>query len=317
MKKFLSIILILALTILIFAGCGGKTKSSKETLTVGLIQLVEHPSLDEIREAFTAELEEKAKAEGLEIEIQYKNAQADMSLINNICRTFVDQKVDVIVAIATPTAQGAASVTKDIPIVFSAVSDPIDAGLVTDLNAPGGNITGVSDAINVEAIFKLAEELTPEVETFGLIYNKGEANSLAVINNTKAYLDSIGKSYVEKSVTTSGEVQQVSRALLEECDGIFVPIDNTVASAMTVLSNEAIKMKKPVYAAADSLVNDGGLATVGINYTQLGEETAHMTLQVLKGESVGSIPVKIMDEGRPVVNEETAKAIGVDVSDYS
>ncbi len=205
----------------------------------------------------------------------------------------------------------------DIPVIFSAVTDPAAAGLVENLEAPEGNITGTSDAIPVEKIFELAAELTPDAESFGLIYNTGEVNSVSVIDETKAYLDAQGISYTEASVASTGDVQTAAQTLLSKCDAIFAPIDNTVASAMGVLADEAIKAGKPVYVAADSMVNDGGLATVGVNYTNLGTQTADMLLKVLTGTPVCEVPVEVLKENAVVVNEETAAAIGVDVSKYA
>lgn len=292
---------------------------SAREVTVGLIQLMEHPSLDEIRTAIEAELDAKAGENGLKITIDYKNGQGDPSTINTICQQFVADGVDAIVAIATPAAQGAATAAAgtDIPIIFSAVTDPAAAGLVENLDAPEGNITGTSDDIPVEKIFDLAAELTPDVKSFGLIYNPAEDNSVSVIAKTKAYLDSKQISYVEAGVAATGDVQTAAQSLLSQCDAIFAPIDNTVASAMGVLANEAIAAKKPVYVAADSMVNDGGLATVGVNYTNLGTQTADMLLKVLTGTPVSEVPVEVLKDNAVVVNAETAQAIGVDVSKYA
>lgn len=315
-KKMLAYILVFIVTASLFAGCNTAAKSPKDTLTVGLVQFIEHTSLDEIRTAFEDELETLATEKNMTVTVDYKNAQGEINLIPTICRGFVQDEVDVIVAIATPSAQGALSVTTDVPIIFSAVTDPVGAGLLENFSVPEGNITGVSDAIDVESIFSLADELTPGIETYGLIYNKSEDNSVSVIQQVKEYLESQNIGYVEKTVGNSSEVQLVTKVLLEDCDGMFVPIDNTVASAMSVLAEEAKKMKVPVYTAADSLVQDGGLATVGVNYTELGKRTADMTLEVLQGAEISSLPVQVMEEGRPVVNEDTAKEIGVSVEKY-
>lgn len=297
----------------------GSSAAGEKKVTVGLIQLVEHPSLDEIRGAITARLSEKAAENGLAIEVNYQNGQGDTSTINTICQQFVASKVDVIVAIATPAAQGAATAAENsgIPVVFSAVTDPVGAGLVDNLDAPGGSITGTSDAIPVDKIFALAEELTPDVKSYGLIYNTSEDNSLSVIADVKTYLDGKGIPYVEGAVTSSADVQTSARNLLGRCDAVFSPIDNTVASAMGVLADEAIKVKKPVYVAADSMVADGGLATVGVNYTNLGSQTADMVLKILTGTPAGEIPVEVLRDNAIVVNTETAAAIGVDVSKYA
>lgn len=338
MKKFFALFTVFALASSFLAGCAGGASSSssqstgnagsessvvvtqgeEKEFTVGLIQFVEHPSLDEIRQAITQQLEAEGAAQGMKVTVDYKNAQADTTMINSISRQFVDDKVDLIIAIATPAAQGAATAAADagIPVVFSAVTDPVAAGLVENMKKPEGSITGTSDAIDIKQIFELANELTPGITSYGLIYNKGEANSVSVIEETKKYLDSVGISYEEKTVTSAAEVKQASRVLLENNDAIFAPIDNTVASAMAALADEAIAVKKPVYVAADSMVRDGGLATVGVNYTLLGQKTADMALRILGGDPVANNPVEVLTEVSVVVNQETATAIGVDVSNH-
>ena len=329
MKKLFAVLLTIAMILAMTACGGGSTPVSSggaapsspegaKQVTVGLIQLMEHPSLDEIRAAITARLEEKSAESGVSIQVNYQNAQGDTSTINTICQQFVAGKVDVIVAIATPAAQGAAAAAENsgIPVVFSAVTDPVAAGLVENLEAPEGNITGTSDAIPVEKIFALAKELTPEAQSFGLIYNTSEDNSLSVIAQVKGYLEGAGLSYTEGAVTTSADVQTSARNLLGKCDALFVPIDNTVASAMAVLADEAIQAKKPVYVAADSLVADGGLAAVGVNYTNLGSQTADMVLKILTGTPAGEIPVEVLRDNAIVINGNTARAIGVDISKY-
>ncbi len=301
------------------SAAGAGDSGDLREVTVGLIQLMEHPSLDEIRAAIEARLAEKAAENGLSVKVDYQNGQGDPSTINTICQQFVGDEVDAIIAIATPAAQGAATAADgtDIPIIFSAVTDPAAAGLVENLDAPEGNITGTSDAIPVDKIFALAEELTPGVKSFGLLYNPGEDNSVSVIADVKAYLDEKHLTYVEAGVSSTGDVQTAAQSLLGQCDAVFSPIDNTVASAMGVLADEAIKAKKPVYVAADSMVHDGGLATVGVNYTNLGTQTADMTLKVLAGTPVSEVPVEVLRDNAVVVNPETADAIGVDVSKYA
>ena len=324
MKNKLTIFVSIVLCVCMLIGCGSKDtsntpvpeststpESDTKVVTVGLIQLVEHPSLDEIRDAIEARLQSAGAEYGLTVNVTYQNAQNDQSMINSICRQFVNDKVDAIIAIATPAAQGAATATKDIPVIFSAVTDPVSAGLVENMDAPEGNVTGTSDAIDVAKIFELADELTPGIQKIGFIYNKGEVNSVSVVKQAGEYLDGRSIAYEEKTVTTAGEVQQTARALFETCDAVFAPIDNTVASAMNVLADEAIAAGKPVYVAADSMVNDGGLATVGVNYTQLGEQTADMALKALSGIAVSELPVEILKETTRVINEDTAAALGI------
>ena len=289
--------------------------SSGETLKIGLVQMMEHPSLDEIREAFLAEL----KALGYDdskVVIDYQNGQGDMGTLNTIAQKFVGDGVDMIVAIATPAAQAAAAATDSTPIIFSAVTDPVDAGLVSDLEAPDRNLTGTSDAIPVDRIFALADELTPGIKTYGLLYNNGESNSVSVIRDVKVALNAAGIAFEEATVINSSEVTTAAQSLVGKVDAIFSPIDNTVAYAMPNLAQIAIEAKLPVYVAADSMVNDGGLATVGVNYTQLGKQTAQMAAEVLSGKPVSEVPVQVLSEYATVVNPDTAAAIGVDVSKY-
>ena len=213
-------------------------------------------------------------------------------------------------------AQGAAAATSDIPIVFAAVTDPVAAGLVGADGKPDRNCTGTSDAIAVDKIFDLANELTPGIKTYGFLYNLSETNSVSVIADAKAACDAANIAYIEATVTNSGEVTTAAQSLIGKVDAIFSPIDNTVAYAMPNLAQIANEAKLPVYVAADSMVADGGLATVGVNYTQLGKQTADMAVRILEGAAVADVPVEVLDEYATVVNEETAAAIGVDVSAY-
>ncbi len=329
MRKVLSVMLSAAVCAGMLAGCSSGSSSSAAgssqgagssadgaSYTVGLIQYMEHTSLDEIRTALEQRLQSQAEAAGISVEIEVQNAQGDPTNISNICNKFVGEGVDLIVAIATPAAAGAAGVTEDIPIVFSAVTDPVTDLQLNSLDAPGGNVTGTSDSIPVEKIFEVADELTPEAKNFGLLYCTSEPSSAGVIADAKAYLDANGGSYTEATVTNTSEVQQAVQTLVEKCDAIFIPIDNTVASAMSVVAEVANEAKIPVYVSADSMVKDGGLASAGVNYTNLGEKTADMVLEVLQGADPATMPVQTMTDVNVVVNEETAAAIGVDVSAY-
>ncbi|MEG2074342.1 MAG: ABC transporter substrate-binding protein [Angelakisella sp.] len=282
---------------------GGKLK-------VGIIQFMDHPSLNEIRDSFVTELAALGYDES-KVTVSLQNGQGDFSNLNSIAQKFVGEKMDLIVAIATPAAQAAAAATTEIPVLFSAVTDPVAAGLTADLTAPGGNVTGTSDAIPVNSIFELAARLTPNVKKFGFIYNSGEVNSISVITAAKAYCDANGLTYAEGTVTNSGEVQQTGLQLLSECDALFAPIDNTVASAMPNLAAIATQQKKPVYVAADSMVADGGLATVGINYKSLGKETAAMAKELLEGKKPAELPVRTLREFAEVINEEQLTALGL------
>lgn len=321
MKKSLVITMLMVLIGAMFTGCGANEKqkgnkaaeTGKNKIQIGIIQPVEHPSLNQIREYIIIGLEE----EGLKdkVEIVYRDAQGDPSNINTIISQFVGDKMDLIVPIGTGAAQSAAAATKEIPVIFAAASYPEEAGLVKDVNKPEANVTGVSDAIDVKQIFDLAFELTPDIETFAFIYNSGEANSVSAINKAKEYCQVKQIKYLESTITNSGELLQAAQSLAEKADAIFTPTDNTVAAAMPVLAAEAQKAGIPVYTGADSLVADGGFATVGVDYKVLGRQVAAMVKKVLDGENISNIPVETLREYATVINSTTAEKIGLKLSE--
>lgn len=282
---------------------------------IGIVQIVEHPSLNTIRESFIAQLAEKGFKDGVNIKIDYQNAQGDQINLKTICQKFVGDNSDLIVAIATPSAQAAAGETSKIPVLFSAVTDPLSAGLVVSLDKPGSNVTGTSDAVSAEKIMELAKRITPGIKKIGALYNSSETNSISVVNDLKKYAAKNGMEVIEGTVTNSSEVQQVTQSLVGQVDAVFSPIDNTIASAMPVVAQVADAAKKPVYVGADSMVKDGGLATYGINYTILGQETANMAVEILGGKNPGDMPVKTMTDMDIYVNKDTAKAIGITIPD--
>ncbi len=295
------------------ANKGGKPASSDGKKKIGIIQIVEHPSLNTIRESFVKELQAKGFTDGENITIDYQNAQGDQTNLKSIAQKFVNNKYDLIVAIATPSAQAVVSETKQIPVLFSACTDPLGSGLVPDMQKPGSNVTGTSDAVSAAKIMQLAKRITPNINRIGALYNSSETNSVAVINSLKEYAKNNNMTVVEATVTNSSEVQQAVTSLVGKVDAVFSPIDNTVASAMPVVAQTAVKAKIPVYVGADSMVKDGGLATYGINYTVLGKETADMAVEILGGKKAGDIPVETMTDMDIYVNKDTAKAIGINL----
>ena len=312
MKKVLTVLLVLVMAMSLFAGCGSDGRDENETVKVGILQLMEHPSLNTIRESIIEGLAESGYVDGENMTIDYQNGQNDMTIMKTAAQTFVANECDVIIAIATPAAQAVLSETTEIPIVFAAVTDPVDAGLVDSLEQPGGNVTGTSDEVSAEMIMNLAEEITPGFKTIGALYSSGEDNSASVIAGLKKYASSKGYEVVESAVTNSSEVQQAAQYLADKVDVVYSPIDNTVASAMAVATEVFNGQKIPFYVSADSMVADGGLATYGIDYTVLGKETGKMVAQVLGGEAPADIPVKKMSDMSVYINQKTADAIGVE-----
>lgn len=263
-----------------------------------------------IRESLVEELEAKGIVDGQNVKIDYQNAQGDQSNLNSICKKFVGDGVDVIVAISTPSAQAAAAATSEIPIIFSAVTDPVAAKLVTNLETPEGNVTGTSDAIPVDEVFNLCQELTPEVKSFGFLYTASEVNSQSVVEEAKTLAADYGYDYEEVIITNTSELKQAAYSLAGKVDAIYTPIDNSIASAMTVLSEVGKETKVPVYVGADSMVMDGAYATVGINYEDLGRQTGDMVAEVLNGKAISDLPVATLSKFQKVINKTTAKAIG-------
>lgn len=327
MKTRLTALFAAAAMALSLAGCGSAASSTASAsaaasgsgqqadYTVGILQYTSHSSLDEIAAAIQSELEQQAQAAGVTISVELKNGQGDAATINDICKMFVSDGVDLIIPIATPAATAAAAAVQgtDIPLVYSAVTDPVEAQLAQSMEAPGENMTGTSDYIDTAKILDLVLANNPDTKTLGLIYNLGETNSATTIEDLRPVLEEKGIQAVESTVTTPGEVQMAAQNLISQgVDAIFVPIDNTVASAMSVLADEAIKGGVPVYTAADSMVRDGGLATTGVNYTKLGELTAQMAVQVLQGEDPATMPVQVLNDGIVTANTTTAAALGID-----
>lgn len=318
-KRAGALFLVLMMVAAVFSGCGnnaadgsGSAGSQKENLpTVGIVQIVEHPSLDTIRKSFLAELAQEGFIDGETVNIDYQSAQNDQTTLKTICQKFSSSRYDLIIAIATPSAQAALGETRTIPIIFSAVTDPIAAELVDDLDVPGGNVTGTSDAVSAEMIMDLALEITPEIKTIGALYNSGETNSRSVIEDLKTYAKENGLTIIEAPVMNGSEVQQSAAYLAEKADAVFSPIDNTIASAMPIVMQTLNKAKVPFYVGADSMVNDGGLATYGINYEVLGQETAKMAAKVLNGTDPGTIPVMTMQDMNIYINLQTAEELGI------
>ena len=310
MKKMRSFMLSICLCFTALSGCA----KENELITIGLAQIVEHPSLNTIREAIIDELAVLGYVEGENITIDYKNAQNEPNNLTSIMQTYVGNEVDMIVAIATPTAMAAAPYAEDVPVIFSAVSDPVQAGLMDDLDHPNHNMTGTSDEIQVDQILDLANQIISDLNTLGFIYNASEANSVSNLAKTRAYCEENDIELIEMSVANVGEIMTVASALAQQCDAIFAPNDNTIASGIDALNKVSIDLSCPIFVGADSMVSDGGFASVGINYEELGRETARMIAAVLEGTDIADIPVKVFDENLfTYINETTADALSIEI----
>lgn len=285
---------------------GCSSSGSTEMPTIGVAQLVSHTSLNTIRDAFTDQMEELGYEDGKNVSYDYADASGQINNLNSIMSQYQDENAAVVVAIATPTAQAAANISEEIPVVFSAVSDPVGAGLVESLEKPGGNITGTSDEVQVDQILDLALQLVPEAKTVGFLYNASEANSVSNLESAKEYCDQKGLTLVEGTGSNLTELQSSASVLCEQVDILFAPNDNTVASGMAALSQIALDAQTPFFVGADSMVQDGGLATVGIDYEELGIETANMVDAILNGEDPSEMPVKVFKDDLNVYISQSA-----------
>ncbi|MDY3249964.1 MAG: ABC transporter substrate-binding protein [Candidatus Choladocola sp.] len=289
---------------------------------VGIIQFVDDASLNQIESSIEAELDAKS-AEGEDnyiYEGYVYNGQADSTTLNQIATQLISDGVDVIVPIATPSAQIVQTATEDnqIPVVFSAVSDPVGAGLVESMEAPGANITGTSDALNTNAILDLMFVANPDIQKVGLLYSQSEDSSKQPIADAKAYLEEKGIAYVEKTGTNNTEVSQAADALIaENVDAVFTPTDNTVMTAELAIYEKFIDAGIPHYCGADSFALNGAFCGYGVDYANLGTATADMVVEILQGADPAATPVQTFDNGIATVNTETAEALGLDYSGFS
>lgn len=322
-RKVMAIGLTMAMAVAGMCGCGKAADSGTSNDTVykvGIVQYVDDASLNQIEKAIQAELDAKGVEYGVTFDYQdYTfNGQADQSILMQIAADLIADEVDIIIPIATPTAVVMQSATEEnqIPIVFSAVSDPVGAGLVATNEAPGANITGTSDAIDTEAIMNIIVTANPDTAKIGLLYDKSQASSLGSIEDAKAYCEANNIAYVEKTGTTVAEIQAAADALVAEgVDAVFTPQDNTVMTAELAIFEKFTEAGIPHYTGADSFALNGAFLGFGVNYENLGTKTADMAVEILvNGAKPAEMAVQTLADGIITVNTETAEAVGIDYS---
>jgi len=282
-------------------------------IKVGITQIVEHPSLDQARQGFIDRLSELGYAEGIDIVYDIQSAQGDLATAQTIARKFQSDGVDLILAIATPTAQAAAHIVKDIPILITAVTDPVAAELVESIERPGTNVTGTSDLTPVRAQLELLKEIAPNAKRVGIVYNAGEVNSVVQVEIARAAAAELGLTIVEATAGNSSEVLQAAQSLQGRVDAMYVPTDNTVVSALESVVGVAERAGIPLIAGEADSVAKGALATVGIDYYKLGRQTADIAHRVLQGENPAHIPIEYLNEQSVVLNAGAARRMKVDI----
>ena len=304
----------LAIAALALAGTATFAKPKKQkVIKIGAIQLVEHPALDASYKGFVDGLKAAGYEDGKNIKLMYENAQGEQSNCVTIADKFISQRCDIIFAIATPAAQAVANKTETTPILVTAVTDPKTAGLVESNEKPGTNVTGTSDLTPCAAQIQLLKKLLPNTKKVAMLYCSSEENSRFQINLAKAECDRQGLTYVDATVSNTNEVQQVVQSLVGKVDAIYTPTDNMIASTMATVSLVTTPATIPVITGEDGMVQGGGLATYGINYYELGKQTAKMAVEVINGKKPRDMPIQYLDKCDFTYNKETAAALGITI----
>ncbi len=284
---------------------------SDEVLKIGVIQFIEHGSLNQAYDGFVKRLNDRGYVEGENLKIDLQNGQGEQANCQTIAGQFAVSDYDLILAIATPAAQAAANVIKDKPILVTAVTDLETAQLVDSNDAPGGNVSGTSDMTPIKDQIELITELFPETKTIGTVYSSSEANSELQIKMAKETCDELGLELLESTISSTNEIQQVTESIIHDVDAIYLASDNLIASAMPTIAKVAMDNDIPIIPAVEAMCADGGLASVSINYFNLGEQTADMALRVFEdGEDVSTMPVEFITNPELVFNQDYADQIG-------
>ncbi len=289
-----------------------KTNSKK---TIAVTQIVEHPSLNAIRDGLKEELAASGFEADKTLNWRWESAQGSPSTATQIAKKFAGEAPDVIVAISTPSAQSAIAAAPKLPVIFSGITDPLSAKLVTNLQQPGGLVTGVSDLAPIAQHLDLIQKITPTTKRIGILYNAGESNSVSQVQLFKSAATAKNITLVEATVSNSSEVATAAKSLVGKVDSIYIPTDNTIVSALEAVLQVGIANKLPIYAGDIDSVDRGAIATLGFNYKDVGKQTGKMVVRVLKGEKPGSIAVETPSQLNLVINTKAAKQMGVTIPD--
>lgn len=292
-----------------------KADKKKDMFRIGISQFITHQSLDATREGFVDELAKQGYVEGKNIEIDLQNAQGEQRNLKTISQQLAESS-DVVLAIATPSAQSLANTTQTTPVIFSAVTDPVSAKLVESREHPGGNVTGTSDQSSdaISTQINLIKKVLPKAKTIGILYTQSEPNSVVQKDEAKRLLEEKGFTVVEKTILDSNNVKAAAESLMAEVDMVFVPTDNIISSTMETVKQVSIKHKVPVFGGSTEMIAVGGLYNYGTNYEELGRQTARMLVRVLKGENPENIAVELPEKLELHTNQEMADALGIDIS---
>lgn len=317
MNKFIKSILITVLTIILFTGCNNsnQAKNQKTDYIIGIVQFAEHPSLDNCREGFIEGIGQNEFGYSLKFDVQ--NAQSDISTLNSITQKFALNKIDLICAIATPAAQAAYTAVQDtnIPVVMTAVSSPVEAGLAESFDKPNKGITGTCDIIPAETQLAMIRSILPEAKTIGILYSTGEINSEVQIKMYQDIASDYGFTIEATGVSNQSEIPMALDTLLTKVDCLNNLTDNTVVAALTTVLDKANEKKIPVFGSEEEQVKNGCVASQGINYIDLGIQTGKIAARILNGTAPEAIPIEVIEEYKLVVNKNALQSLGLTLSD--
>lgn len=287
----------------------------KESVNIGVIQYMQHGSLDENYEGFLAGLEAAGYVEGENLTINFQNASGEVGNCQQICNLFANSDTDLVFAIATPAAQAAVNVFQetDIPVVFSSVTDAVEAGLVDSNEEPGKNVTGTLDMPVVADQIAVIGDVLPETKKIAILYTSSEANSEIQAEQAQAAAEELGWEVIVQTSSSSNDIPQVISSVVGSVDAIYIPSDNAFASAMATVNRTAVENQVPVFCGVEAMIQEGGIATAAINYYDLGMQTADMAVRILEGEAASEIPVETQKEFSLVVNKTFAESVGVEI----
>lgn len=311
MKKILCAIMALVMMLAV-TGCGG---NDSETVKIGVIQFMQHASLDEAYQGFVDGLAEAGYVEGENLEIDFQNASGEVSNCQQICDIFANSGIDLALAIATPAAQSAVNVFQetDVPVFFTAVTDAVGAGLVESNEAPGKNVTGTLDMPVIADQIKVIKDVLPDAQKLAILYTSSEPNSAIQADEAKLAAEDLGMEVVIQTSSSSNDIPQVISSVVGSVDAIYIPSDNAFASAMATVNHAATENQIPVFCAVEAMIAEGGIATTAIDYYELGKQTAAQAVRVLNGESASEIAVETQKECALVVNKTFAESVGVEI----
>lgn len=312
-KKVMAVGMAAVLSLSVMAGCSKEEESSGQK-KIGVVQLVEHDALDAAYKGFKEGLEDAGYKDGDKIKIEYKNAQNEQSNCQTIAQQFVTDKCDLVLAIATPAAQAMANESKDIPILVTAVTDPASSKLVKSNKKPGGNVSGTSDLTPVAKQMNLLKELVPSAKKVAMLYCSAEANSKFQVDLAKKEAKKLGLTSVDATVSESSEIRQVVESLKGKVDAIYAPTDNTIAAGINTVSMVANEAKLPLIVGEEGMCTGGGLATYGLNYYELGKQTAAQAVKILEGKAeTKDMPIEYQENADLIINKDTAKTLGIEI----